>query len=157
MKPWNAGNGEGRITRPLRVNGIAYHGINVLMLWSEAIEKGYGSPIWMTFRQALTLKANVRKGEHGSLVVYADKITRTETDSATGADRQYTFRRLPRSPKINFAISSAPRSKSSANSGDRLWCWSLYCFGSHRNNILEGSIDLDHAPRSLPSRGGAAW
>jgi antirestriction protein ArdC len=86
MKPWNAGHGDSRITRPLRGNGIPYQGINVLMLWSEAIEKGYASPIWMTFKQALDLKANIRKGEHGSLVVYADKIIRTETDSATGEE-----------------------------------------------------------------------
>ena len=63
LKPWSAGNGEGRIVRPLRANGIAYQGINVLMLWSEAIEKGYASPIWMTFKQALELGAHVRKGE----------------------------------------------------------------------------------------------
>jgi antirestriction protein ArdC len=88
MKPWNAGNGEGHIMRPLRANGIAYQGINVLMLWSEAIEKGYASPIWMTFRQALARNANVRKGEHGSLVVYADRITRTETDCETGEDTE---------------------------------------------------------------------
>jgi antirestriction protein ArdC len=92
LKPWSAGNGEGRIMRPLRANGIAYQGINVLMLWSEAIEKGFASPIWMTFKQALALDANVRKGEHGSLVVYADKITRTETDSETGED---TAREIP--------------------------------------------------------------
>jgi antirestriction protein ArdC len=92
LKPWSAGNGEGRIMRPLRANGIPYQGINVLMLWSEAMEKGYASPIWMTFQQALSLNANVRKGEHGSLVVYADKITRTETDSETGED---TEREIP--------------------------------------------------------------
>jgi antirestriction protein ArdC len=88
MKPWSAGHGEGRIVRPLRANGIPYQGINVLMLWSEAVEKGYGSPIWMTFKQALALNANVRKGEHGSLVVYADRITRTETDRETGEDSE---------------------------------------------------------------------
>ena len=42
----------------------------------------------MTFKQALALNANVRKGEHGSLVVYADKITRTETDSETGEEAE---------------------------------------------------------------------
>jgi antirestriction protein ArdC len=88
LKPWSAGNGEGRIMRPLRANGIAYQGINVLMLWSEAIEKGYASPIWMTFKQAFDLKAKVRKGEHGSLVVYADKIIRTETDGETGEEAE---------------------------------------------------------------------
>src|SRR5271154_940368 len=88
LKPWSAGNGKGRIVRPLRANGIPYRGINVLMLWSEAIEKSYASPIWMTFKQALELKANVRKGEHGSLVVYADKIIRTETDGESGEEAE---------------------------------------------------------------------
>jgi antirestriction protein ArdC len=88
MKPWSAEHSEGRITRPLRANGVPYQGINVLMLWSEAIEKGFASPIWMTFKQALDLEANVRKGEHGSLVVYADKIIRTETDGDTGEDTE---------------------------------------------------------------------
>jgi antirestriction protein ArdC len=88
MKPWNAEHAGGRIVRPLRANGIPYQGINVLMLWSEAVEKGYASPIWMTFKQALDLKANVRKGEHGSLVVYADKIIRTEKDGETGEEAE---------------------------------------------------------------------
>src|SRR5690242_20284441 len=78
MKPWNAGNTAGRIIRPLRFNGIPYSGINILMLWAEATDKGFASPIWMTFRQASELNAHVMKGEKGSLVVYANAITRTE-------------------------------------------------------------------------------
>jgi antirestriction protein ArdC len=81
MKPWNAGNTAGRITRPLRHNGAPYSGINILMLWAEAMDKGFAAPIWMTFKQAIELKANVRKGEKGSLVVYANSITRTEEDA----------------------------------------------------------------------------
>jgi antirestriction protein ArdC len=88
LKPWNAGHAAGRITRPLRGNGIPYQGINVLMLWSAAMEKGCAAPIWMTYKQASELKANVRKGEHGSLVVYADRIIRTETDAATGEEAE---------------------------------------------------------------------
>jgi antirestriction protein ArdC len=91
-QPWKAEHSAGRITRPLRGNGIPYQGINVLMLWSAAIEKGYAAPIWMTFKQALDLKANVRKGEHGSFVVYADKIIRTETnESGEEAERAIPF------------------------------------------------------------------
>ena len=88
LKPWNAEYAAGRITRPLRGNGIPYNGINVLMLWSAAMEKGYAAPVWLTFKQATELRANVRKGEHGSLVVYADKIVRTETDTATGEEAE---------------------------------------------------------------------
>jgi antirestriction protein ArdC len=88
FKPWNAEHAAGRITRPLRANGIPYQGINVLMLWAEAVAKGYAAPLWMTFKQALDLGAHVRKGEHGSLVVYADKITRKETDAETGEESE---------------------------------------------------------------------
>jgi antirestriction protein ArdC len=73
----------GRITRPLRSNGIPYRGINVLMLWSEAMTKGFAAPIWMTFKQSLEMNAHVKKGEKGSLVVYASTVTRTETETDT--------------------------------------------------------------------------
>ncbi len=80
VKPWSAGNTEGRIVRPLRHNGQAYSGINVLMLWGSAMEQGFECPVWMTFKQAIELNAHVRKGEKGSLVVYANKLTKTEND-----------------------------------------------------------------------------
>jgi antirestriction protein ArdC len=91
LKPWNAEHAAGRITRPLRGNGIPYRGINVLMLWSAAMDRGYAAPTWMTFKQALELKAHVRKGEQGSFVVYADKIIRAETDAATGEENEYAI------------------------------------------------------------------
>jgi antirestriction protein ArdC len=34
----------------------------------------------MTYKQAQELGANVRKGEHGSLVVYANTVSKTETN-----------------------------------------------------------------------------
>ena len=92
LKPWSAGNAEGRITRPLRHNGLPYSGINVLMLWGAALEAGYLSPTWMTFKQAKELGAFVRKGERGSQVVYANTITRTEEqDDGTEEERQIPF------------------------------------------------------------------
>ncbi|BBJ23056.1 ArdC family protein [Candidatus Nitrotoga sp. AM1P] len=80
FKPWSASNTTDRITLPLRHNGVPYRGINILLLWGEAMAKGYSSSRWMTFKQASELGANVRKGEHGSLVVYANTITKTESD-----------------------------------------------------------------------------
>src|SRR2546428_4640349 len=53
---------------------------------------GYASPLWMTFKQALALGAHVRKGEHGAMVVYADRFTRTETDAdGNGVEREIPF------------------------------------------------------------------
>lgn len=92
LKPWNAGHTAGKITRPLRHNGIPYQGMNILLLWGEALEKGYSAPIWITFKQAQELGGYVRKGEHGSLVVYANKVTRTETDDkGEEVERQIPF------------------------------------------------------------------
>ena len=70
VQPWNAGNTTGRITRPLRHNGEPYSGMNVLLLWSEALARGFTSPTWMTFKQAIELDAHVRKGESGCSVLF---------------------------------------------------------------------------------------
>ncbi len=93
FKPWNGEHAAGRITRPLRANGIPYRGINILMLWASATEKGFAAPLWLTYKQAQELGGQVRKGEKGSLVVYANTITRTEQDADTGEDleRQIPF------------------------------------------------------------------
>jgi antirestriction protein ArdC len=81
IKPWSAGRLEGRITRPLRHTGEPYTGINVLLLWSESLARGFEGPLWMTYRQASQIGAQVRKGETGTTVVYASRFTKTETDS----------------------------------------------------------------------------
>jgi antirestriction protein ArdC len=80
LRPWNADHAAGRITRPLRYNGIPYKGINVVVLWSASVLKGYACPLWLTFKQAQELGGTVRKGEKGELVVYANTITRSGTD-----------------------------------------------------------------------------
>ena len=86
VKPWDAEHAARRITRPLRHNGKPYSGINVLSLWASAMAQKFSAPIWMTFKQATELDGHIRKGEKRSLVVYADSITRTETDEETGGE-----------------------------------------------------------------------
>ncbi|SDN74069.1 ArdC family protein [Ensifer sp. YR511] len=88
MQPWGAG---GTPVRPMRHNGVAYRGINTVLLWMTAAERGYSSRYWMTFRQAQELGGNVRKGEKSTLVVYANAIERKETDEE-GAEIE---RRIP--------------------------------------------------------------
>jgi antirestriction protein ArdC len=80
QQPWQAGHQAGSVSRPLRAEGKPYRGVNVMMLWASAIEKGYTAPIWMTYNQAAGIGGQVRKGETGSLVVYAATFTRTVTD-----------------------------------------------------------------------------
>jgi antirestriction protein ArdC len=80
VQPWCAGHAAGAITRPLRAGGQSYHGINVVLLWLRALFAGYECPIWMTYRQAQERGGQVRRGEQGATVVYANTFTRRATD-----------------------------------------------------------------------------
>jgi antirestriction protein ArdC len=100
-QPWSAGHAAGPVNRPLRPTairtdggspwsakpcpgtaswGTPYRGINVIMLWIAAMERGYIAPLWMTYKQAQKLGGQVRKGETSSLVAYADTLSWTRTD-----------------------------------------------------------------------------
>jgi antirestriction protein ArdC len=57
-----------------------YRGINVFLLASL----GYGSRYWLTYRQAQTLGGSVRKGEHGSKVVFWKIDEYRKEDKETG-------------------------------------------------------------------------
>jgi antirestriction protein ArdC len=87
QQPWDSGliaPGEGG--RPLRHCGEPYAGINVLVLWLAAQERGFRSPVWMTYRQALAYGGQVRRGERGVTVVYADRFLRRERDQESGEE-----------------------------------------------------------------------
>ena len=78
-RPW-AVHTNARVSKPLRENAVPYQGINVLILWAAAIDKGYASPFWMTYRQAQSIGAQVRKGERATHIVFAKTAKRKETD-----------------------------------------------------------------------------
>lgn len=94
IKPWTAS--ASNTIRPLRHDGTPYRGINVLILWSEVAARGYTSSTWMTYRQATALGGQVRKGERGTIIVYASIIERSEKagqqDHLAGADDAVTTR-----------------------------------------------------------------
>ena len=76
------------ITRPLRACGKPYRGINVIWLWCVAEQRGFSMPTWMTYRQAVELGGQVRKGEKSTIAVFYRSYGKTEQDPATGEDRQ---------------------------------------------------------------------
>src|SRR6267142_2130061 len=77
-QPWS-GKGFGVMPRNA-LTQRAYSGANVLLLWSRAQESGFAAPLWLTFKQALELGGNVRKGEKGETVIYVSKVIRTDDD-----------------------------------------------------------------------------
>ncbi len=65
-----------------------YRGVNVLVLWSQAQSKGYGSSLWGTYRQWAELGAQVRKGERASPVVYWGTLGQDTTDDDAHASNR---------------------------------------------------------------------
>ncbi|NVO07424.1 MAG: DUF1738 domain-containing protein [Rhodoferax sp.] len=68
ISPWNVSPEQ---TIPANLSsGHKYRGINVLLLNMTQIAHGYPLNRWLTFQQARGLGGCVRKGEHGSTVVF---------------------------------------------------------------------------------------
>jgi antirestriction protein ArdC len=75
VQPWGTAAAKAPLAMPQNASTRRrYSGINVLILWGAVIERGFTGQSWLTFRQALGLGGNVRKGEHGTTVVYADRF-----------------------------------------------------------------------------------
>lgn len=78
VRPWSDAKG---CNAGLPINystGRAYRGINVMLLWSS----GFTDQRWLTYKQAQAIGANVRKGEHGSLVVFYKQWELRDTNAA---------------------------------------------------------------------------
>ncbi len=80
-KPWTAWGPSGAPAN-LR-SGKAYRGINVFLLGST----GYGSPYWLTFKQAKERGGHVRRGEKGWPCVFWKWLERGREDEQTGEMR----------------------------------------------------------------------
>jgi antirestriction protein ArdC len=79
VQPWGTVAAKASLTMPKNAaTQRQYSGINVLILWDAVIEHGFSTQNWLTFRQALRLGGNVREGEHGTTVVYADRFVLDE-------------------------------------------------------------------------------
>ncbi|MCY1295318.1 DNA primase TraC [compost metagenome] len=84
--PWH--HDGSAITTPVNIASTkTYRGINILSLWAAAHAAGYPTGIWGTYRQWQALGAQVRKGEHGHLVVFWKASDRDKADAQDG-DRE---------------------------------------------------------------------
>jgi antirestriction protein ArdC len=88
VKPWSASPGAN--TPCNAVSNRPYSGCNVVLLWM-AQGAGYRTPRFLTFKQALELGGNVRKGEHGTKVYFVKQLQLRDT----GADDEAATRLVP--------------------------------------------------------------
>lgn len=100
VKPWSGGAGDVSLPYNAATNR-EYSGINIPILWATALEKGYGLPRWLTFRQARELGGHVRKGEQGTTVVFVKRLApragKQSEDDDTSGDRRSRPRGVLRS------------------------------------------------------------
>ncbi|QPT13572.1 DUF1738 domain-containing protein [Serratia rubidaea] len=71
-KPWRTDKGRGASTAIMPQNGTTgyhYSGVNVLLLWMAADERGFHSNRWLTYKQAEAVGGHVRAGETATLAV----------------------------------------------------------------------------------------
>ncbi len=92
VQPWGTAAAKAPLTMPKNAaTGRGYSGVNVLILWGAVVQHGFPCQSWLTFRQALSLGGHVRRGEHGTTVVYADRFIPDDEKrraSETGEDAQ---------------------------------------------------------------------
>jgi antirestriction protein ArdC len=93
--PWIQPTGAA-LERPTNIETrAAYNGINALVLWIEALARGYASSLWGTFRQWRSRGAQVRKGETASLIVFYRPLVRDPhpaTDEDEGGQPRLVIR-----------------------------------------------------------------
>ena len=77
VRPWQvAGRHKNAVT------GRFYRGVNVLLLNIAMLTKGYSTPLWLTYREARQVGGHIRKGEHGTTVVFWKIVEVEEKDEA---------------------------------------------------------------------------
>lgn len=75
VQPWGSSTVGAPLAMPVNAaTGRPYSGINVLILWGAVVQQGFPGQTWLTFKQALGLGGNVRQGERGTTVVFADRF-----------------------------------------------------------------------------------
>jgi antirestriction protein ArdC len=78
VMPWHVTAATGRPINAL--TGHGYRGVNVVALWAEAAMSGYGTGLWASYRQWERLGAQVRRGEHGSVIVFYNHLNTAPTE-----------------------------------------------------------------------------
>ncbi len=89
-RPWACPWSKTGAGFPLRHNGTPYRGCNVLWLWLTATVKGFSSPYYMTFAQAVEYGGSVRKGEKATPVLFCQPMTKAST-SEDGKDGKESY------------------------------------------------------------------
>jgi antirestriction protein ArdC len=85
VKPWSATAGQN--VPQNAVTGRPYSGCNVILLWL-ARDRGWPTPRFLTFKQAIEAGGNVSKGEHGTKIYFVKQLRVREGGNDAEADEK---------------------------------------------------------------------
>lgn len=126
VKPWSATPGQN--TPHNAATGRPYSGCNVVLLWIATASAGWASPRFLTFKQALDLGGNVRKGERGTKVYFVKQLVVRDRDApkddatrTVGMLREYTVFNVAQCDNLPVRVTcpeaKAPRNRDARNAG----------------------------------------
>lgn len=128
IKPWSSTTipaPEGTHGHPWSFHSRKpYHGINTVLLWAAQHAEGYAADCWLTYKQAQAKGAHVRKGEHGTGIVFWKWLEVADPDK-DGKTKQIPMARmytvfnveqvdgleLPKRQPLPVAVSVDPRAE----------------------------------------------
>src|SRR6201988_1917835 len=111
VKPWSATPAANPPCNA--VSGRPSSGCNVVLLWMTQAA-GYRSPRFLTFKQALDLGGNVRKGERGTKVYFVKQLPVRDE----GADDNSSTRLIPMMRQYTvFNVDQCEKLPNSINTG----------------------------------------
>jgi antirestriction protein ArdC len=87
--PWQTPYLGGGLPRSI-ATGKIYRGINTILLWIATQEGGWASPFFGTYKRLGELGGQVRKGEHGTMVIKW-LVIRKDEEQADGTTKARSF------------------------------------------------------------------
>ncbi len=153
--------------------GIAYSGMNIMLLWCSASKQGFGDLRWMTYKQEQAVGGQVRKGQHGTIAIFyttmekeseegeIDHIPMLKTFTVFNVEQidglssvaemvrpETTFDPLPQAEKLfrNSGASIIEKGQSAffMQSTDEIWLPVSYLFADAANFYATGLHELVH-------------
>lgn len=76
---WQSGISGIASDMPVNAHNNYYSGINILVLWMSTNKNNFNTSQWMTYKQAIDIGAQVRKGEKGTRIIFY-KTLKKEND-----------------------------------------------------------------------------
>src|SRR4051812_625351 len=73
VRPWSVKGGS--VMPRNYATKRPYSGINICILWDAQIRNDFSSSLWLTYKQAQAIGAQVRGGEKSTRVVYTNTLT----------------------------------------------------------------------------------